>query len=98
MKVQGFAGTYRGLPVYLDPLIPNNLGGGTNQDEVFIIDTTQINLYESTPTVETFDATYANQMSMFIRIYEYYGIIANRLPKAISLVTGTGMIPGTYGL
>jgi HK97 family phage major capsid protein len=96
--VQGYAGEYRGLPVFLDPLIPNNLGAGTNQDEVFILDATQINLYESAPTVETFDATYANQMSMFLRIYEYYGLIANRLPKAISLISGTGMIPGSYGL
>ena len=96
--VQGYAGEYRGLPVYLDPLIPNTLGAGSNQDEVFIIDATQINLYESAPTVETFDATYANQMSMFLRIYEYYGLIANRLPKAISLISGTGMIPGAYGL
>lgn len=96
--VQGYAGEYRGLPVFLDPLIPNNLGAGANQDEVFVIDATQINLYESAPTVETFDATYANQMSMFLRIYEYYGLIANRLPKAISLISGTGMIPGSYGV
>jgi HK97 family phage major capsid protein len=95
--VQGYAGEYRGVPVFLDPLIPNNLGAGLNQDEVFILDATQINLYESAPTVETFDATYANQMSMFLRIYEYYGLIANRLPKAISLIAGTGMIPGAYG-
>lgn len=96
--VQGYAGDYRGVPVFLDPLIPNNLGAGTNQDECFVLDAQQINLYESTPAIETFDQTYANQMSMFIRIYEYYGIIANRLPKAISLITGTGMIPGAYGL
>jgi hypothetical protein len=96
--VQGYAGDYRGVPVFLDPLIPNNLGAGTNQDEVFVLDSQQINLYESAPAIETFDQTYANQMSMFIRIYEYYGIIANRLPKAISLISGTGMIPGAYGL
>lgn len=96
-NVQGYAGDYRGVPVFLDPLIPNNLGAGTNQDEAFILDASQVFLYESAPSVETFDQTYSNQMSMFIRIYEYYGIIPNRLPKAISLVTGTGMIPGAYG-
>lgn len=98
VNVQGYAGDYRGVPVFLDPLIPNNLGAGTNQDECFVLDASQINLYESAPSIETFDQTYANQMSMFVRIYEYYGIIANRLPKAISLITGTGMIPGAYGL
>jgi len=97
-NAQGVAGTFRGLPVYLDAQIPTNLGAGTNQDEVFVLDQTQINLYESAVTAEAFEQTYANTLSVFCRIYEYYGIIANRLPKAISLITGTGMIPGAYGL
>lgn len=96
-NVQGLAGTYRGVPVYLDPLIPNNLGVGTNQDEIFVLDASQVTLYESVPFVSTFDQTYANQLSLFIRMHEYYGIIPNRLPKAISLITGTGMIQPTYG-
>ena len=95
---QGIAGEYRGLPVYLDPLIPNNLGVGTNQDEVFVLESQQINLYESVPQIEAFRETYSNQLSLFVRVFEYYGIIANRLPKAISLITGTGMIPGAYGV
>ena len=95
---QGIAGEYRGLPVYLDPLIPNNLGVGTNQDEVFVLESQQINLYESVPQIEAFRETYSNQLSLFVRVFEYYGIIANRLPKAISAITGTGMIPGAYGV
>jgi HK97 family phage major capsid protein len=95
---QGIAGEYRGISVYLDPLIPANLGAGTNQDEVFVLESQQVNLYESTPMIEAFRETYSNQLSLFVRVYEYVGIIANRLPKAISAVTGTGMIPGAYGL
>lgn len=94
---QGFAGNYRGVDTFLDPLIPNNLGAGTNQDEAIVFDSKQVYLYESTPKVEAFRETYANQLSLFVRISEYYGIIANRLPKAISVVSGTGMIPGAYG-
>jgi len=95
---QGIAGEYRGVSVYLDPLIPVNLGVGTNQDEVFVLESQQVNLYESVPQIEAFRETYSNQLSLFVRVFEYYGIIANRLPKAISLITGTGMIPGAYGL
>jgi len=94
---QGIAGEYRGVSVYLDPLIPLNLGVGTNQDEVFVLESQQINLYESVPQIEAFRETYSNQLSLFVRVYEYYGIIANRLPRAISAITGTGMIPGAYG-
>jgi len=95
---QGIAGEYRGVSVYLDPLIPLNLGVGTNQDEVFVLESQQVNLYESVPQIEAFRETYSNQLSLFVRVYEYYGIIANRLPKAISAITGTGMIPGAYGV
>ena len=95
---QGIAGEYRGVTVYLDPLIPTNLGVGLNQDEVFVLESQQINLYESVPQIEAFRETYSNQLSLFVRVYEYYGIIANRLPRAISAITGTGMIPGAYGV
>jgi len=97
-NVQGLAGSYRGVNVYLDPLIPINLGAGVNQDEIFVLDTTQVSLYESTPYVSTFEQTYANQLSMFIRLHEYYAVLPNRLPKAISLITGTGMIQPAYGV
>ena len=97
VQAQGAAGTYRGVNVYLDPLIPNTLGAGSNQDEVFVLDSQQVFLYESAPKIEAFRETYANQLSLFVRLYEYYAIIANRLPKAISTITGTGMIPGSYG-
>jgi len=95
---QGLAGTLRGVPVFLDASIPVNLGAGTNQDEIFVLRPDEINLYESAPKAEAFQQTYANTLSVLCRFYGYYGIIANRLPKAISLISGTGMIPGAYGL
>lgn len=94
---QGYAGTLRGLPVWLDPNIPNNLGAGTNQDEIFVLNTKEIYLFESAPQFATFEQTYANTLSLYIRAHEFYGLIANRYPKAVSVITGTGMIPGQYG-
>lgn len=95
---QGLAGTLRGLPVYLDPNIPVNLGAGTNQDEIFVMKASEIYLYESAPQFATFEQTYANTLSLYIRAHEFYGLIANRYPKAVSLITGTGMIPQAYGV
>jgi HK97 family phage major capsid protein len=89
---QGYAGSLRALAVILDPSIPSNLGAGTNQDEIFVLDPSQITLYESAPKAETFQQTYANQLSVLCRFYAYYSIIPNRLPKAISLITGTGLV------
>ena len=89
---QGYAGSLRALATILDPSIPNNLGAGTNQDEIFVLDPSQITLYESAPKAETFQETYANQLSVLCRFYAYWTIIPNRLPKAISLITGTGLV------
>jgi hypothetical protein len=94
---QGIVGTLRGVPVILDATVPTNLGSGTNQDEIFVLRPSEINLYESAPKAEVFQQTYANQLSVLVRFYAYYGLIANRFAGAISLVSGTGMIPGTYG-
>lgn len=94
---QGTAGTLRGVPSILDASIPVNLGAGTNQDEIIVFRPDEIEIFESSPKAETFQQTYANQLSVLVRFYAYWGVIANRLPKAISVITGTGMIPGTYG-
>jgi HK97 family phage major capsid protein len=94
---QGRVGTLNSIPTLTDAQVPNNLGAGTNQDEIFVLDPTQIFLFESTPQADAFEQTYANTLSVYCRIFEYYGIIANRLPKAISLITGTGLIPYAYG-
>lgn len=91
-NAQGYAGNLRGVDVYLDPNIPVNLGAGTNQDEIFVLRGDEINLYESAPQFGVFEQTYANTLSLFIRAHEFFGIIANRYPGAISLITGTGLI------
>ena len=95
---QGFAGTLRGIPVFLDPNIPNNLGAGTNQDEIFVFKGSETYLYESAPVFATFEQTYANTLSLYIRAHEFYGLIANRYPKSVSLISGTGMIQQAYGV
>ena len=46
---QKVVGSLQGLPVITDPNIPVNLGGGTNQDEVFVVKADDLVLYESVP-------------------------------------------------
>ena len=95
---QGVAGTLRGVPVILDASISNTQGAGANQDSIYVMRPQEVNLYESAPRAEVFQQTYAANLSILCRFYAYYGIIANRLPKAISVVSGTGLIPAAYGL
>lgn len=88
----GFVGTLHGLPVYIDPLVPTNIGAGTNQDNVYLIKADDLVLLESPPQVEVFRETYADSLGILIRLYAYVGTILNRHTESIGLLTGTGLI------
>jgi HK97 family phage major capsid protein len=93
---QGFVGTLQGLPVYVDPNIPINLGGSTNEDRIIILRSTDSILMEGTPKAEAFRETYANQLSVLLRFYNYAALHASRLPKSISVIAGTGLVTPTF--
>ncbi|MQT03172.1 phage major capsid protein [Streptomyces jumonjinensis] len=93
---EGFVGTVQGLPVYVDPNIPTNLGAGTNEDRIIIVRSDDVILYEATPRAETFRETYADQLSVLLRFYNYVAIHSERYPKSISVISGTGLVAPTF--
>lgn len=93
---QGFVGSMQGLPVYVDPNIPTNLGAGTNEDRVIIGRFDDAQLYEGTPRAETFRETKADQLSALIRFYNYVAWTFERYPAAYSVVAGTGLVTPTW--
>ena len=93
---EGFVGTLQGLPVYVDPNIPTNLGAGTNEDRIIAVRSSDIILFEGTPRSETFRETKADQLSVLLRFYNYAALHSERYPKSISVVSGTGMIAPVF--
>jgi HK97 family phage major capsid protein len=93
---QGFVGSLQGLPVFVDPNIPTNLGAGTNEDRVIIVRSTDSILYEGNLRSEAFRETKADQLSVLLRVYNYAAIHASRLPKSISVLAGVGLVPPTF--
>jgi HK97 family phage major capsid protein len=91
LEGQGVVGTMLGLPVLVDASIPTNLGSGTNQDAVIVAKTDDLWLWEGTVRAEAFEQTYANQLSLFLRLYNYLSFQPARYPKSISVITGTGL-------
>lgn len=92
---EGFVGTLQGLPVYVDPNIPTNLGGGT-EDRILVVRSSDIILFEGTPRSETFRETKADQLSVLLRFYNYAALHSERYPKSISIVSGTGLIAPVF--
>ena len=89
---EGLAGKIRGfnLPVFLDPNIPTTLGGGT-EDRIIFTRSQDITLYESAVRAETFRETDAKTGQIVFRVYAYVALMSARAPKAISVISGTGV-------
>jgi len=94
-RAEGSVGSLLGLPVYVDPNIPINLGAGTNEDRVLVLRADDCWLYESALQTASFDATYANQASMLFRVLGYSAFIPDRYGKSVNVIAGTGLITPT---
>ncbi|MDV5147184.1 phage major capsid protein [Streptomyces sp. SBC-4] len=93
---EGFVGTWHGLPVFVDPNIPVNLGAGTNEDRIITLRSSDVIFFEGTPQAEAFRETKADQLSVLLRFYNYVALHASRYPKSISVIAGTGLITPTF--
>lgn len=93
---EGFVGTWHGLPVYVDPNIPTNLGAGTNEDRIITLRSSDVIFFEGTPQAEAFRETKADQLSVLLRFYNYVALHASRYPKSISVISGTGLVTPTF--
>ena len=89
---QGQVGELLGLPVYVDPNIPTNLGVGTNQDPAFVLRTDDLWLWESPVETTSFDATLAAQNSILFRVLGFAAFIPDRHQNSVQVINGTGMI------
>lgn len=91
-QAQGPAGSFAGLPVYVDPNISQTANSATNQDEIYLVRRSELWLYESPVQTASFDATYADNASVLFRILGYAAFIPNRRSGAVQSVRGTGLI------
>lgn len=93
---EGFVGSMQGLPVFVDPNIPINLGAGTNEDRIIVARSSDVILFEGTPRSETFRETKAAELSVLLRFYNYVALHSERYPKSISVISGTGLVTPTF--
>ena len=85
-------GTLQGLPVYLDALMPVNLGSGTNEDRVIVGKFSTAHLYESGVRTQVFFEPGAKSLTVTARLYSYLASSGvRRQPKAFAVIKGTGL-------
>jgi HK97 family phage major capsid protein len=94
VAAQGYVGTIQGLPVYVDSLIPTTVGG--TQDQIIVARMADLMAWEGNVKAEAFPQTYANQLSVLVRLYNYMSFQPARYPKSISVISGTGLVAPTF--
>lgn len=88
----GAVGRILGLPVILDPNVPVNLGAGTNQAPIIIGRFSDCILFEGTPKTSVHTDVLSSTLGVRFRLYNYCAFTAERYPKAIAVINGSGMI------
>jgi hypothetical protein len=95
---QGPVGSLQGLPVWVDPNIPITDGAGTNQDSIIIAHRPDLFLWEDPagPYLETFRDVGSGTLTVRFRLHNYYAQVHARRPKAISVISGTGLATPSF--
>jgi HK97 family phage major capsid protein len=88
----GLVGTILGIPTYIDASVPTNLGAGTNEDRVILVPRSDVFLFEGAIRTRALSEVLSGTLQVRIQLYNYLAVIADRLPGAIGVISGTGLV------
>jgi HK97 family phage major capsid protein len=86
-----------GLPIITDANLATNLGAGTNQDSIHVVDLNESHLFEETgsPTYVTFEEP-NGKVALNIVMYGMFAYTSLRYPKAFAQINGTGLAAPSF--
>jgi HK97 family phage prohead protease len=94
----GFRGILpNGTPVVVDNNIPTNLGAGTNEDVIGVVDRNECHLWEDpdAPLFIRAEQTAVTSLGVTLVLYGYFAYTHARYAQA-RVIGGTGLIPPTF--
>lgn len=96
----GFIQSFAGLPVIVSANVPTNLGAGTNEDRIiFVRAGNELPLMEGPMNMviqRLPSSPLSGTLTVRILAYAYSAFFANRRPKAIAVISGTGLVAPTF--
>lgn len=91
--------TILGLPVITDATVVTNSGAGANQDEIYVVNTQEIHLWEQgggEPMMLRFEQPKASELDVQMIVYGYSAFTSRRYPDAHRRIAGTGLVTPTF--
>jgi len=91
---QQVVGRTLGLPVITDANIATNLGAGTNEDQIYVMRSSDVLLWESGLRSRVLPETKAANLTVLLQVFSYFAASAARYPQ--SVVQLTGLTPPSF--
>lgn len=87
-----------GLKVVVDNNVATNKGVGTNEDEIYVIASSECHLWEdpSAPVFIRAEQPAAASLGVLLVVYGYYAFTHNRYASAQQKIGGTGLVTPTF--
>jgi len=88
-----------GLPVITDATILITSGAGTNEDTIFVGNTSELHLWEQgsgEPMMLRFEQPKGAELDVTMVVYGYSAFTSNRYPKSWARIGGTGLVTPTF--
>jgi hypothetical protein len=85
---QSVVGRTHGLPIVTDPNIATNLGAGTNEDQIYVMRSSDLLLWESGIRARVLPETKAANLTVLIQVFSYFAFSAARYPASVVQLTG----------
>jgi HK97 family phage major capsid protein len=93
---QAFAETIAGLRIIRDANIATTLGAGTNEDEIYVVALDEIMLAEGALQVKVYEDVGSGTLTVRLQVYSYSAFAGGRVPKAVSRISGAGLVTPTF--
>lgn len=89
-------GSVQGLPVVTDPSISILGGASTTEDYILVMRSSDLYLWESSIRTRILPEIGSGTLTVRAQVYGYLAFTAERQPKSVTLVSGTGLIAPTF--
>jgi HK97 family phage major capsid protein len=93
---EGFVGSLIGIPVVASSQIPTTNGAGTNEDVILLARREELLVFDELPIARVFEDVGSGTLTVRLRLHGYGAFCADRYPKGITAITGTGLATPTF--
>jgi HK97 family phage major capsid protein len=93
---RGFVSGPLGLREVTDANIGTTYGAGTNEDEIYLYDSTRLIFMEGELRARVLAEVLSGTLQVRLQLYAFSAFASAREPKAICVISGTGLVTPTF--